>query len=138
MQFIREGKQYEILLEDYHLTRFEFAGDITIHFQAAEPQDWTIKLILSSHFRLTIGQETQMYQVDELQGFQQLTNLWQDQVKSLRASRNGTLQLKTRGGARLEIEDGPFENWDFWAFKERSKRESKTHLVGGMGRLVII
>lgn len=138
MQFIREGKQYEVLLEDYYLTRFEFAGDITIHFQAAEPQDWTIKLILSSHFRLMRGKETQTYQVDDLQGFQQLTNLWQDQVQFLKAGRNGTLQLKTRGGALLEIEDGPFENWDFWAYKERCKRESKTHLIGGMGRLVII
>ncbi len=138
MKFLREGKQYHLLLQDYYFTRFEYAGDITIHFQPTEPQDWTVKLILVSHFSLTRGGEREDYQVEDLKGFHQLTLLWQDQVVSLKASREGVLQLKTRKGALLEVEDGPFENWDFWVYREQQKREPRLHLIGGMGRLVII
>jgi|GEM_PF-5918415 len=136
MKFLREGKQYHLLLQDYYFTRFEYAGDISIQFQPAEPQGWTVKLILTSHFSLT--REREDYQVEDLKGFHQLTHLWQDQVESLKASREGVLQLKTRKGAVLEVEDGPFENWDFWVYREQRKQEPRLHLIGGMGRLVIL
>lgn len=138
MKFLREGKQFHLLLQDYYFSRFEYAGDITIQFQPAEPQDLTIKLILTSHFSLTRGRDREYYQVENLKGFHQLTDLWKDQIESIKASREGVLQLKTRKGALLKVEDGPFENWDFWIYKDQRKRQPRLHLIGGMGRLVII
>lgn len=138
MEFLREGKQYHLLFQDYYFTRFEYAGDITIHFQPPEPHDWTIKLVLSSHFSLTQGRDRWAFQVDDLKGFHLLTGLWQDQVQCLKVSREGVLRLKTQKGAVLEVEDGPFENWDLWIYREQRKREPRLHLIGGMGRLVII
>lgn len=137
-ELVKEGRQYQILLEGYTCASLRINGHIDIRFQNTLEDEWTTQLKLNNQYRLMDEETDKTFAVDDLEGLHKLINLWQHKVESMQASREGVLHLKMDNGTTLEVEDGPYENWEFLVYQKQAKLKIKTHLIGGVGRMVMI
>lgn len=131
-------EQYKILLEGYTCVSLKFDGGIELQFQQTAEDEWKTQLRLNGPYSVRMEDNTTTYQVEDPQGFHQLLGLWQNEIASVKATKEGVLYLATENGIRLEVDDNAYKNWEFLVYKKQSKLQIASHLISGTDRMVMI
>lgn len=73
----------------------------------------------------------------EIEGYKLLLDFSNEHIKHCKADKNGNLWLETAQRNKIEIEDGPYENWQFKIYEFMPKYNTHAHLIGGIGRTIM-
>lgn len=135
---IEVGKYYKMPINGYKVNGFDFTYFIKIVFAKNIEDDWQYNLMIRGEYKLTIYGQRFKFQPTDIEGYKKLLDFSNEIIKCCQADKNGHLWLETEKGNIIEIEDGPFENWEFKIHKITLKFKTIAHLIGGVGRTVML
>lgn len=134
---IKVGKYFIIPIDKFIISSFDFTKFIRIQF-VLEPEDnWDYELEIWGDYQIKwYGKEHSFNSID-IEGYKHLLDFSNEEVKSCKADKSENLWLNTTNKNELIIEDGPFENWQFKIHKRIPRFKTKSHLIGGVGSIVM-
>ena len=137
MEEIKIGKSYKILIDGFKISGIDFTKLIRIEFQKNLKDEQTYQLEIFGEYQINRFGMKDKFEVGNLEGYKTLLDFTGEVVKLCETDKHGNLWLETQNGHSINIEDGPFENWQFKIYKSSLKITNKVTLIGGIGRVVM-
>ena len=137
MNKVEIGKYYKLPINGFIIYGFDFTQFIRIVFLDNQEDEWKYELEIWGNYRIKrYGKEFE-FSPTEIEGFKILLDFSEEKIKTCKADKGGNLWIETDKGNNIEIEDGPYENWQFKIHKRMPRFKTKTHLIGGVGSTVM-
>jgi len=137
MDKVEVEKYYNFPINGFRIYGFDFTQFIRIVLLDNLENEWKYELEIWGNFKVKRYGKEYEFSSTEIEGYKVLLDFTEEKVKSCKADKNGDLWLETNKGNTIEIEDGPYENWQFKIHKRMPRFKTKAHLIGGVGRTVM-
>ena len=134
---IEIGKYFKLPVSGFRIYGFDFTKIIRIEFLDNPEDEWKYQLEIWGKYRIKRYRKEVEFLPFEIEGFKILLDFLNEEIKSCKADKNGNLWLETKKGNKIEIEDGPYENWQFKIHKIMPRFKTKAQLIGGVGSTVM-